>query len=83
VSKPQSVQAIRRLGSPTARDVFKPIGDDFRVLDKTSQIVDDTGGDNFDRQRAEIFATRDIGAEAGIGERQYVSERHARSCGPS
>jgi hypothetical protein len=34
VSKAQSVQAIRRLGSPTARDVFKPIGDDFRVLDK-------------------------------------------------
>ena len=47
VSKPQSVAAMTRCGSPTAlRDALQPVGDDFGVLDETGQIVDDAGGDD-------------------------------------
>ena len=47
VSKPQSVQAITRLGSPPgASDVFQAVGDDLRMLDKARQIINDASSDD-------------------------------------
>ena len=79
-----------------ACDVFEPVGDDFRVLDKACQIVNDAGGDDLIVGEWEFLQYAILVLMPGIGEgqhesadiglleeRQYVGERTSRSCGPS
>ena len=72
VSKPQSVQAITRLGSPAARATFfEAVGDDLGMLDKARQIVNDAGRDDLIVGEREFLQYAIFMLMPGIGEGKY------------
>ena len=79
-----------------ARDVFEPVGDDLRMLDKACQIVDDAGSDDLIVGEGEFLQHAIFMLMPGIGEgqhepadigllekRQYVGERNVAIVRPS
>ena len=72
VSKPQSVPAMTRRGSPTdAATRVEPVGDDLGVLDVVARRVDHAGDEHHAvGQRAPREAAVLVGV-AGVGHRQH------------
>ena len=71
VSKPQSVPAMMRRGSPTERAIGnEPVGDDLGVLDEVVRGVDDPGHEDHPvRQRMALEAVVLVGV-ASVRHRQ-------------